>query len=58
MDSELVLVYTNSAADAVNKLRNTLQVDARVLVVGGGGSGGYGVTGTATNPGGGGEVKL
>ena len=59
MDSELVLVWTNSAAGAVNKLRTTLQVEARVTVVGGGGSGGFGSTGS--NPGGGGggggEVK-
>ena len=58
-DSELVLVFTNSAADAVNKLRSTLQFEARVLVVGGGGAGGYG-TSNANGPGaggGGGAVK-
>ena len=52
MNSELVLVWTNSAPDAVNRLRTTLKTEARVLVVGSGASGGFGTTGT--NPGGGG----
>ena len=52
-DAELLLIYKNSDAGAVNTLRTSVGAEARVLVVGGGGAGGYGTT-TTTNPGGGG----
>lgn len=52
MGSQLVLGYANSAADAVNWLRTTLRGEMRVLVVGGGGAGGYGlIDGANPDPG-------
>ena len=50
---ELILVWTNCAPGAINKLVVPYNIEAQMFLVGGGGAGGYGTTGT-TNPGGGG----
>ena len=52
-DTELILVYSNAAPDAVNTLRTENPFEARMLLVGGGGAGGGGTT-DGWDPGGGG----
>ena len=51
--SELILIYSNAAPDAVNILRTDNPFEARMLLVGGGGAGGGGTT-DGWDPGGGG----
>lgn len=50
---ELILVWTNCALDAINTLTVSNNIEARMLLVGGGGAGGYDTT-ISPNPGGGG----
>ena len=52
-EEELVLVYTNANPSVIKSFTAPYNIEARMLLVGGGGAGGLGSTGSS-NPGGGG----